>query len=406
MMIGIPSETFPGERRVAIEPAAAARLIEAGLSVRVESGAGTPAGFTDDAYRQNGAEVVEDRDSVLEADAVCQVRCYGANPEQGGDDLQRMRSGQILIGHNEPLTAHEQDHALAEKGVSLLAMELIPRITRAQPMDALSSQANLAGYKAVILAAERLPKMFPMMMTAAGTIKPARVFVVGAGVAGLQAIATAKRLGAVISAIDVRPEVKEQVESLGAKFIEPEHTAEGSGGYASEQTEEEKRKQQELMSDTVADSDVVITTAAVPGKKAPVLVPEDMVQRMAPGSVIVDLAAERGGNCELTEPDRIVEKHGVSVIGTTNVPSTVPRDASRMYARNIAALIEHLLADGRIELNAEDPITEGTLVCRDGEIVHPRVRERMDRPPLETSEASAGSAAESAGGDRAEGSES
>ena len=405
MMIGIPSETFPGERRVALEPAAAGKLVESGQTVRVQSGAGERAGFTDEAYKTAGAEVVADRDAVFEADVICQVRCYGANPEHGGDDLQRMRSGQVLIGHNEPLTAHEQDKALAEKGVTLLAMELIPRITRAQPMDALSSQANLAGYKAVLLAAETLPKMFPMMMTAAGTIKPARVFVVGAGVAGLQAIATAKRLGAVISAIDVRPEVKEQVESLGAKFIEPEQTSEGSGGYAKEQTEEDKRKQQELMSDTVADSDVVITTAAVPGKKAPVLVPEAMVQRMAPGSVVVDLAAERGGNCELTEPDQVVEKHGVSVLGTTNIPSTVPRDASRMYARNVTSLLDHLVVDGELVLNAEDEITAGTLVCREGEIVHPQLRESMGLPKLEPTEASAGGEA-GAGGDRGEGSDS
>jgi H+-translocating NAD(P) transhydrogenase subunit alpha len=293
-----------------------------------------------------------------------------------------MRPEQILIGHGEPLLAHDQTKVLAERGVTLLAMELIPRITRAQPMDVLSSQANLAGYKAVLMAANALGRIFPMMMTAAGTVTAAKVFVVGAGVAGLQAIATAKRLGAVVSAIDVRPEVKEQVESLGARFVMPPFTAAGAGGYAREQTQEQKEAQQELMAATVADSDVVITTAAIPGKRSPVLVTGAMVQRMRPGSVLVDLAAERGGNCEWTEPDKTIHKHGVTIIGTANIPALIPHDASLTYARNLAALLKLIVKDAAVSLNADDEVIAGTLVTRGGQVVHPRVRELMGLGPI------------------------
>ena len=379
MRIGVPSETFPGERRVALTPSVIDRLREAGHEVKVQAGAGEHAGFPDRAYEAEGASIVAERPGAFDAEVVCQVRCFGANPEEGAADLELVREGQALLGHAEPLTAHEQTRRLAQKRATLLAMELIPRITRAQPMDALSSQANLAGYKAVLMAADTLPKMFPMMMTAAGTIKPAKVFVIGAGVAGLQAIATANRLGATVYATDVRPEVKEQIESLGARAVMPEQASAGEGGYAKEQTEEQKRRQQEMMAETIADSDVVITTAAVPGKKAPVLVSGAMVESMRPLSVIMDLAAERGGNCELTEPDRVVEKHGVTIIGTGNIPSTIPHDASRMYANNITKLLLHLSNDRvELELDTSDEITAGTLVCRDGEVVNPKVREVGD----------------------------
>ena len=376
MMIGVPKETFPGERRVALTPGAVGPLREAGLGVKVQAGAGESAGFSDSAYEGTGASIAADRAGAFDADIICQVRCFGANPEQGAADLEHVRAGQVFLGHAEPLTAHEQTRQLAEKGATLLAMELIPRITRAQSMDALSSQANLAGYKAAVIAADTLAKMFPMMMTAAGTIKPAKVFVLGAGVAGLQAIATANRLGATVFATDVRPEVREQVESLGARAVMPEQASAGEGGYAREQTEEQKRKQQEMMAETIADSDVVITTAAVPGRKAPVLVSGEMVRSMRPGSVIVDLAAERGGNCELTEPDRVVEKEGVVIVGTGNLPASIPHDASRMYANNIAKLLLHLVnEEGELELDVSDEITTGALVCRDGEVVNPKVKE-------------------------------
>ncbi len=387
MIVGVPTETFPGERRVALVPASVSRLAKAGVEVVVQSGAGDAAGFTDEGYQSAGARVVQDRAEVFHAaEAVLQVRTPGANPDGGSADLEQVKSEQLLVGHAEPLTAHDWNDRVCQTGATLAAVELMPRITRAQSMDALSSQANLAGYKAVLLAASILPKIFPMMMTAAGTIRPARVFVIGAGVAGLQAIATEKRLGAAVSATDIRPEVAEQVQSLGAKFVTPEETAAGEGGYAAEQSEEQKRRQRELMEETVAESDVVITTAAVPGKRAPVLVTEAMVQKMAPRSVVVDLAAERGGNCELTEAGETVEKHGVSIVGTTNVPAAVPFDASRMYANNLVNLLEHLLSDGQVQLDMNDPITAGVVVCRGGTIVHPKVREMMGLTPLEGAE--------------------
>jgi len=379
MVIGVVKETFAGERRVALTPAAAASLIKASAEVILEAGAGQAAGFSDDEYAEQGVRVVPDRDEVFRtADLVAQVRACGANPEAGAADLEKLRSGQIVVGFAEPLAEAERAKELAERGVVLFAMELMPRITRAQSMDALSSMAAVAGYKAVLWAAEALPKMFPMMMTAAGTVRPAKVFVVGAGVAGLQAIATARRLGAVIEAYDIRPAVKEEVESLGAKFVELELEtveAEDRGGYAKAMDEQFYQRQREMMTRVVAETDVVITTAAVPGKKAPVLVTEEMVKGMRSGSVIVDLAAERGGNCELTRPGETVEAHGVTIIGPVNPAATVPYHASQMYARNIATFLQHLMKDGQLQIDMEDEITRETLVSRDGQVVHPRVRE-------------------------------
>lgn len=377
MNIGVLKETCAGERRVACVPATVEAFKKLGAAVWVESGAGVAAGFPDGTYTQAGAQLADRAMVLRDGDVLLQVRCYGANPVSGAADLAGMKPGQLVIGHGEPLTAHEQTRALAERGVAFIAMELIPRITRAQAMDALSSQANLAGYKAVLLAAAALGRVFPMMMTAAGTVKPAKVLVMGAGVAGLQAIATAKRLGAVVSATDVRAAVKEQVESLGAKFVAPPSAAEGPGGYAKEQTEQEKDAQRKLLASAVAESDVVITTAAIPGRKAPVLLTAEMVRAMKPGSVVVDLAAERGGNCELTEPDKTVEKHGVTIIGTANVPATVPHDASLTYSRNLLALVKTLVKDGQLTLNMDDEVVRESLVTRDGQVVHPRVRQAM-----------------------------
>jgi NAD(P) transhydrogenase subunit alpha len=378
MVIGVPKETYPGERRVALVPASVAPLTKSGLEVVLETGAGANAGYPDSAYADKGAKIASSRAEVFEADIVAQVRCYGANLEAGRADLQLMRSGQVVIGFFEPLTSVAAAREVAAKGVTLFAMEMIPRITRAQSMDALSSMATVAGYKAVLLAAGHLPKMFPMMMTAAGTVSPAKVFVVGAGVAGLQAIATSRRLGAVVEAYDVRPAVKEQIESLGAKFIEMELEAgqsEDQGGYAKQMGEEFYRKQREMMTKIVANSDVVITTAAVPGKKAPTLITAEMVAGMTPGAVIVDLAAERGGNVELTKPGETVVENGVTIVGPLNIPTTLPFHASQMYSKNVTTLVKHLVKDGELELNMDDEITSGTMVSRDGAIVQPAMRQ-------------------------------
>jgi NAD(P) transhydrogenase subunit alpha len=325
--------------------------------------------------------VVATRAEVFaKADVIAQVRSLGANPEAGKSDLELLRSGQAVIGVCEPLTEFEADKAVADKGVTLFSMEMMPRITRAQSMDVLSSMATIAGYKAVLLAANELPKMFPMMMTAAGTVAPAKVFVVGAGVAGLQAIASAKKLGAIVEAYDVRPAVKEQVESLGGKFVELEletGTAEDAGGYAKELGEDFYRKQREMMVKVVAASDVVITTAAIPGKKAPILVTEEMVKGMHSGSVIIDLAAERGGNCELTKAGETVVYNGIKIVGPVNIPATIPHHASQMYAKNIATFLLHLTKEGKLTIDLEDEITAGTLITQGGKVVHPRVLEAM-----------------------------
>ncbi|HJM43820.1 MAG: Re/Si-specific NAD(P)(+) transhydrogenase subunit alpha [Nitrospinota bacterium] len=379
MMIGIPKETFPGERRVAMIPAQLAPLTKAGLTVVVESGAGAAVGFPDAEFEEKGARIAASRGDVFaQAETLLQVRTLGANPEAGRADLDLLRSGQTVIGLCEPLSPGEAMKDLAARGVSVFSMELMPRISRAQSMDALSAMATIQGYKAVLLGADQLPRMFPMLMTAAGTVAPARVLVVGAGVAGLQAIATANRLGAVVRAYDVRPEVKEQVESLGAKFVElplESADAQDKGGYAKDLGEDFYRRQQELMGRVVAESDVVITTAAVPGKPAPVLITRAMVAGMSPGSVIVDIAAERGGNCEATRPDETVVENGVSILGPVNLPSDIPFHASQMYARNIATFLLHLVKDGGLNVDLEDEITRETLVARGGEVVHPRVRE-------------------------------
>ncbi|MHC5023464.1 MAG: Re/Si-specific NAD(P)(+) transhydrogenase subunit alpha [Planctomycetota bacterium] len=381
MIIGILKETYPGERRVALTPGAVATLTDKGFEVGIEPGAGAEAGFPDDEYVDKGATVCASRDEVFgKSDILCQVRTPGANPEHGAADLAQMKDGQIVIGHAEPLSDLPPIQKMAEAKITSFALELMPRITRAQSMDVLSSQATIGGYKAVVIAAGTLPKMFPMMMTAAGTIAPARVLIVGAGVAGLQAIASARRLGAVVSAYDIRPVVKEQVESLGATFVELEletETAEGAGGYAKAMDEDFYRRQQELMSKVVADCDVVITTAAVPGREAPVLVTAAMVEGMRPGSVIVDLAAERGGNCELTEADQTVVAHGVTIVGPSNLPATVPHHASQMYARNMSTFLLHLAPEGELTIDMDDEITSGTLLTRGGEIVNRMAREAL-----------------------------
>lgn len=386
MKVAVVKETFPDERRVALVPGIVPSLAKKGIEVVVESGAGSRAGYTDDAFREKGATVIENRaEAISAADVLLQVRCLGANPVEGKADLDHCRPNQTLIGMCDPLTAVDAAQELANRGITLFALELMPRITRAQSMDVLSSMATVAGYRAVLLAATSLHRMFPMLMTAAGTISPAKVFVIGAGVAGLQAIATARRLGGVVMAYDVRPAVKEQVQSLGAKFVEMQldtASAEGAGGYAKSMDEEFYQKQRELMARVVAESDVVITTAAIPGKPSPLLITTDAVRGMQPGSVIVDLAAERGGNCELTKANETVDADGVLILGPTNLPAEVPFHASQMYAKNISTFLLHLVADGQLKLDLEDEITRETLVTRDGQVVHPRVREGLNQETI------------------------
>jgi len=379
LTVGIPRETFPGEQRVALIPEVINPLVKAGLKVTVETGAGEKAGIPDRAFKDKGSEIAGNRAELFSAaDIILQVRGVGANPEAGRADIELVRPGQTLVGFFEPFTPEKSTRELSGRGVNVMAMELMPRITRAQSMDALSSMATIAGYKAVLLAATHLPRMFPMFMTAAGTVAPARVLIIGAGVAGLQAIATAKRLGAVVKGYDIRPAVKEQVESLGARFVELEieaSEAEDKGGYAKAMDEDFYRRQRELLAKTVAENDVVISTAAVPGKKAPVLITSDMVSKMAPGSVIVDLAAERGGNCELTRPGETVVEKGVTILGPLNIPSTVPYHASQMYAKNISTFLLHLIKEGRLDLNTDDEIVRETLIAQNGQIVHPKIKE-------------------------------
>jgi NAD(P) transhydrogenase subunit alpha len=380
MIVGVLRETFPGERRVALVPAVVPALVKARAEVLVEGGAGVAAGFLDAESEAKGARAMSRHAVLSRAEVLLMVRTPGANLGTAVEETAALREGQTVIGFTEPLTSHEATSRMADRGVSLFAMELMPRITRAQSMDALSAMATVAGYKAVLLAASELPRMFPMMMTAAGTIAPARVFVIGAGVAGLQAIASSKRLGAKVEAYDVRPAVREQVESLGAKFVELALETTGSedkGGYAKAQDETFYQRQRELMARSVAASDVVITTAAIPGKRSPVLITADAVAGMAPGSVIVDLAAERGGNCELTRPDEFVVTGGVTILGPTNLPSTVPYHASQMYAKNISTFLLHLVKDGELRIDLDDEITRETLVTHKGEVVHSRVRALM-----------------------------
>ena len=385
MIVGVPSETYPGERRVAVVPAGLPLLTERGLKVLVEKGAGESAGFTNDEYRRRGAHIAGDRAELFRSsDVLLQVRGLGANPDPGRDDLELLRPGQALIALLEPLTSLGELEELARRGVTAFAMELIPRTARAQSMDAMSSMATIAGYKAVLLAAEALPRMFPMLITAAGTVTPAKVLVIGAGVAGLQAIATARRLGAVVQAYDIRPAVRQEVESVGAKFVElplESGETEAGGGYARAMDEEFIHRQRELMGKVVSESDVVIATAAVPGGKAPILVTRDMVKGMRPGSVLVDLAAETGGNCELTRPGETVVEHGVTIMGPLNLPSTVPHDASQMYGRNIVNFLLNVLKEGALNVDLGDDAVSATLVSNSGEVVHPRVRELMGLSP-------------------------
>jgi len=372
--VAIPKESAADERRVALVPDTAAKLIAALLEVSVESGAGAGAYFPDEVYEKAGVKVVKGAAAVLkDADAVLKVQAPAPN------EIGLLKSGAVLISFLQPSTQADIVTALAKRGVTAFSLELLPRISRAQSMDALSSQASAAGYKAVLMAAGRLGKFFPMMMTAAGTVAPARVLVMGAGVAGLQAIATARRLGAVVSAYDVRPAVKEEVQSLGGTFIELAlESQQGEGGYAREQSEEFLRKQRELIGEHVAKSDVVITTAAVPGRRAPLLVTGEMVKGMRPGSVIVDLASDTGGNVELTEAGKDVDVAGVTIIGTRNVPSTMPLATSQLLARNVANLLLHLVKDGAITLDFEDEITKGSCVTHGGEIVNERAKQLLE----------------------------
>lgn len=387
MIVGVPKESFPGETRVALVPGVLKALAKAKVDVVIEAGAGQAAGYPDALYEEAGAKILASRQEVFSsADVVAQVRTLGANLEAGASDLELMRENQIVLGFSDPLAKTEAAAQIANKGVTLIGMELIPRITRAQSMDALSSMATVAGYRAVLLAANHLPKLFPMMMTAAGTLAATKAFVIGAGVAGLQACATAKRLGAVVKAYDVRPAVKDQVLSVGAKFVELEveaGDAEDKGGYAKALGEDFYRRQRELMTEVIAESDVVITTAAIPGKQAPVLVTAEMVTKMPPGSVIVDLASERGGNCELTKADEAVQSHGVTILGPTNIVAGAPFHASQMYGKNVVTLLQHLIKEGQIELDLSDEITQGVVMTKGGEIVHARVREVLGMPAAE-----------------------
>jgi NAD(P) transhydrogenase subunit alpha len=386
MIVGVPRESFPGERRVAMVPAVIPSLTKAGLEVVVEAGAGREAGYLDADYAAKGAKILPTRADVFgAADIVLQVLCYGSNDKTGKADVPLYRSNQALIGFLRPLGSLDTMQEIASKGVTAFSIELMPRTTRAQSMDALSSMATISGYKAVLIAADTLPRLFPMMTTAAGTITPARVFIIGCGVAGLQAIATARRLGAVVSAYDLRPAVKEQVQSLGGRFVEiaiEAKDAQDARGYATAQGEEFYQKQRELLGKVVRDSDVVITAAVIPGKKSPILVTKEMVAGMGPGSVIVDLAAERGGNCELTRPEEKIEEHGVTIIGSINLASTVPYHASQMYAKNVATFLLYMVKEGKLQINPQDEIVRDTLLTQGGEIVNARLREIYKLPAL------------------------
>ena len=384
MIVGVPKESYPGERRVALVPMVVPNLTKAGLEVVVETGAGEQAGYPDAAYIEKGARIVPDRAAVFStADIVIQILCYGSNDITGKADLPLMRRGKVLIGFLRPFGSADVIQEIATAGVTSFSVELVPRTTRAQSMDALSSMGTICGYKAVLIAADTSLRIFPMMTTAAGTITPARVFVIGAGVAGLQAISTARRLGAVASAYDMRPAAKEQVQSLGGRFVElpiEAQNAQDARGYGTAQDETFYARQRELLGRVVGESDVVITAAVIPGKKSPVLITADMVKGMAPGSVIVDLASERGGNCELTRTGETVKEHGVSIIGAINLASSVPYHASQMYSRNITAFLLYLVKEGKLQLNQEDEIIRETLVTHEGEVVNPRVREFFKLP--------------------------
>ncbi|MEM6706258.1 MAG: Re/Si-specific NAD(P)(+) transhydrogenase subunit alpha [Acidobacteriota bacterium] len=388
MKIAVPKESAAGEQRVALVPSNVAQLVADSHEIQIEAGAGEAAGYSDIEYEEAGAaSVVERTDLLSQADLIVQVRGLGANEDAGRADLEHLRAGQTVLGLQEPLWAPELTQEVAAKGVTVMALETIPRISRAQSMDVLSSMATLAGYKAVLLAAIRLPQMFPMMMTAAGTVRAARVFVLGAGVAGLQAIATARRLGAVVEGYDIRPAASEQIESLGAKAVQlpvESEGAEDAGGYATAQGEDFNRRQREFLTEVLADKDVVITTAAIPGRQSPLLLETSMVDGMKPGSVIVDLAAERGGNCELTQADQEVQHGGVLVLGPTDLPSSVSRHASQMFSNNVTTLLKHLCDEGSFQFDVSDEITRDVVVAKDGEILHPMMREKLGLPETTT----------------------
>ncbi|MBA2115727.1 NAD(P) transhydrogenase subunit alpha [Bremerella alba] len=386
MIVAVVRENFPGEQRVALVPGSVPNLTKAGAIVLIEKGAGAAAGFPDQQYADKGAEFVESRQEAFEkADVIFQVRSFGTNPEAGKADLDYMNPGQIVIGMADPLGNLAAIQEVASRQAKLFALEMIPRITRAQSMDVLSSQATIAGYRAALLAAIHLPKMYPMLMTAAGTLSPARVFVIGAGVAGLQAIATAKRLGAVVTAYDVRPEAKEQIESLGAKCAQLQLDAEGAqdkGGYAKDLGEEFYTKQRDFMGEICSESDVVITTAAIPGRKSPLLVTTYGIRRMPPGSVAIDLAAERGGNIEASEPDQTVQLDGITILGPTNLASEIPNHASQMFSHNITKFLLNMVKEKQLHLNMDDDIIAGTIATNEGDVVNSRLREMMELPPL------------------------
>jgi len=386
VIVGIPKESYPGERRVALVPLVIPNLAKAGIEVIVETGAGEQAGYPDAAYVEKGAKIVADRAAVFAAaDIVAQVLCYGSNDVTGKADLPLMRRGQTIIGFLRPFGSAEIVQQIASAGVTSFSVELMPRTTRAQSMDALSSMGTICGYKAVLLAAETSLRIFPMMTTAAGTITPARVFVIGAGVAGLQAISTARRLGAVASAYDMRPAAKEQVQSLGGRFVElpiEAQNAQDARGYGTAQDETFYARQRELLTRVVAESDVVITAAVIPGKKSPVLITAEMVKGMAPGSVIVDLASERGGNCELTRTGETVKEYGVIIIGAINLASSVPYHASQMYARNLTTFLLYMVKEGKLQLNLQDEIIRETMITSGGEVVNARVRDFFKLPAL------------------------
>ena len=382
LVVGVPRESDPEEARVALVPAMIGDLTNRGVNVQIQSGAGFAAGFPDAEYTTKGATLVDDRRELIRtSDILLQVRALGAAGEHGTADTEILKDGQILISSCDPLTYPQAIHAAAEKGLTLFSLELVPRITRAQSMDILSSMATVAGYRAVLLAAGAAPRMFPMMMTAAGTLKPARVLIIGVGVAGLQAIATAKRLGAVVYGYDIRPAVREQVESLGGKFVELDLEtvdSESTGGYAKEMDDEFYRRQQEAMKKVIAEMDVVITTAAIPGKKAPVLVTTDMVDAMSPGSVVLDLAAERGGNVEVTVAGETIDHQGVKVLGPCNLSSDIPVHASEMFSRNIVAFLQLMIdSNGQLRIDMDDEIIRDTLIARKRQVVSNRVRELL-----------------------------
>ena len=390
MIIGIPSEIKTGERRVAMSPVNVKSLTDKGIKVLFQANAGDASGYPDAEYEQAGATITTDRAEIFAAaDILLQVQSFGSNNDNSDGDLGSLRSGQVVIGMMDPLATPSAAKAVAGTGATAIALELVPRISRAQSMDVLSSMATLAGYKAVLMGASASPRIFPMLMTAAGTLKPARVLIMGVGVAGLQACATAKRLGALVEAYDVRPAAREQIISVGAKPVELDldtGESEGAGGYAKAQGEDFLRRQRELMTAVIAEQDIIITTAAIPGAKSPILVTEDMVKAMKPGSVIVDLAAERGGNCDLTQQGKTIIAHGVTIIGPENVPSELAYHATQMYGKNLQTLLELIIdGEGNLNLDFKDEIVAGTVVAHRGDVPHPHMRKLLGLPELAAS---------------------